>query len=265
MRSPNTFFPDNVPFDVEVPYAMRPGLRAWSTGESILTADADFERYQAAKLDHYGPVYGDSANADLVYRAARALRQFDPAAPEIEGDAPVWQLTRSLQEDFVIWAPNRAGQLSAQVLSVCFPSGWNPIEKANRTFLEIHEPVPDFNTVNRAADHIARMMTTRGPFIRSVWTIANRPWLNRHPSRCEPWDKETLDDMWYRCERQVTIPVEGSAALFLIRVYMVPLADVFRDEDRKQQVLASIRSMTESVLAYKGLDYVRNYFSNRRV
>lgn len=265
MGSPNISFPDKVPFDIEVPYAMRPGLRAWQAGESILTTDSDFERYQSAKLDHYGPVYGDSASTDLVLAAARALRQFDPTAPDITDDAPVWQLTRALQEDFVIWAPNKAGALSAQILSVCFPSGWNPADKANKTFLEIHEPVPDFDTVNRAADHIARMMTTRGPFIRSVWTISNRAWLNRHPSRTEPWSTETLDDMWYRCERQVTIPVEGSAALFLIRVYMVPLADVFRDEDRKQRILASIDSMTQNVLDYKGLGYVRSYFFNRRV
>lgn len=256
--------PADIPFEVEVPFVMRPGLRPWQDSEPILTADQDFERYQSAKMDHYGPVYGDSATPDLVLAAARALRYYDPTAPIIEGDAPMWQLTRALQEDFVIWAPNRAGQLSAQIISVCFPSGWNPLDKANKTFLEIHEPVPDFDTVNRAADHIARMMTTRGPFIRSVWTIANSPDLNRHPDRCRPWTTETVDSMWYRCERQTTIPVEGRAALFLIRVYMVPLSDVFRDAEKKQRILDSIDSMSESTIAYKDLGYVRQYFFNRR-
>lgn len=244
---------------------MRPHLRAWQPGEPILTKDLDFDRYQACKIDHYDVVYGDSARPELVYSAARALAKFDASAPIIQGDAPVWQLTRALQEDWVIWAPNRAGQLSAQILSVCMPSGWNPREKANKTFLEIHEPVPDFDLVNQASDHIARMMVTRGPFIRAVWTIANRPWLNRHPDRCEPWSNETLDDMWYRCERQVTVPVEGQAALFLIRVYMIPLADIFQDQNKKQKIMASMESMSDAVLDYKNLRYVRNYFFNRRV
>lgn len=254
-----------MPFVVDVPYAMRPHMRPWQPGEPILTTDKDFERFQTAKMENYNPVYGDNASAELVYAAASALKKYDPSAPVIEGDAPVWQLTRALQEDFVIWSPNRAGELSAQILSVCLPSGWNPKEKVNKTFLEIHEPIPDFDLVNKSAGHIAKMMTTRGPFIRSVWSIANRPWLNRHPDRWEPWTNETIDDMWFRCERQVTVPIEDRAALFLIRVYMVPLRDVFRDEDKKHQIIDSIMSMTDAVIEYKGFGYLKNYFFNRRV
>ena len=256
---------DKIPFDVEVPYAMRPHMRLWQPGESILTPDPDFDRYQIAKLDNYDPVYGDRASPDLVYAAAEALRKYDPSAPVIQGDAMVWQMTRALQEDFVIWAPNQAGDLSAQILSVCLPSGWNPREKVNKNFLAIHEPVVDFDTVNRAADHIARMITKKGPFIRSVWSIANRSWLNRHPSRLEPWSNETVDDMWYRAERQTTIPVQDSVALFLIRVYMVPLSEVFRNPEKKQRIIASIMSMTDAVIDYKGFGYLKNYFINRRV
>jgi len=240
-------------------------MRPLQPDESILTTDGDFDRYQSVKLDNYGPVYGDSATPDLVYAAVDALRKHDSSAPEIIGDAPVWQLTRALQEDFVIWAPNKAGDLSAQILSVSMPSGWDPRSKVNKTFLEIHEPIPDFDLVNKAANHIAQMMTTRGPFVRHVWTICNRPGLNRHPDCCEPWQTETLDDMWFRLERQVTIPVEDRAALFLIRVYMHPLRDVFEDKNVQQKVIDSIQSMSDAVLDYKNLRYVRNYFFNRRM
>jgi hypothetical protein len=256
---------DKIPFDVETPYAMRPHMRPWRPGEAILSQDSDFDRYQAAKLDNYDPVYGNSASPDLLYAAAAALRNYDASAPVIQGDAPVWQLTRALQEDFVVWAPNRAGELSAQILSVCLPSGWNPKDKVNKTFLHIHEPVPDFDTVNRAADHMARMITMKGPFIRSVWTIVNRPSLARHPANTVSWLNETVDDMWYRSERQTTIPVEDRAALFLIRIYMVPLRDVFQDESKKQQIISSVMSMTDAVIEYTGLGYLRIYFANRRV
>lgn len=256
---------DDMVFPVDVPYAMRPNLRPLAAGEAILTRDSEFDRYQDCKIEHYDPVYGDSATADLAWRAWRALAQLDANAPDLKGDAPVWQITRALQEDFVVWAPRQDGQLSAQILSVCMPSGWDPAAKANRSFLEIHEPVPDFDTVNRASDHIARMMTERGPFVRHVWTVANRPWLNRHPSRCQPWHAESLDDMWFRCERQVTVPVEGQAALFLIRVYMTPLREVLADQERRTRLIDSIMSMTDAVLDYKDLRYVRNWFVNRRM
>lgn len=255
----------DIPFPVEVPYAMRPHMRSWQPGEPILTRDQDFERYQEEKLWYYDPMYGDNARADMVYKAADALRKFDTSAPVIQGDAPVWQMTRALQEDFVIWAPNRAGDLSAQILSVCLPSGWDPRHKVNKTFLEIHEPVPEFDVVNRAADHIARMITQRGPFVRHVWSICNQPSLNRRPEKCRPWSTETLDDMWFRTERQVTVPMGNDMSLFLIRVYMQPLKDVMHDPVRAQILIDSIMSMTEAVVDYKGFGYLRQYFSNRIV
>jgi hypothetical protein len=254
-----------IPFPVEVPYAMRPHMRPWQPGEPILTHDQDFDRYQEDKLRFYDPVYGNNATADLVYRAARALKRFDTTAPDITGDAPVWQLTRALQEDFVIWAPDRSGKLSAQVLSVCLPSGWNPRDKVNKGFLEIHDPVPDFDIVNSAADHIAKMITDRGPFIRHVWTICNRPDLNRRPDRCRPWSTETVDDMWFRTERQVTVPVDGQLSLFLIRVYMQPLLDIMQNAAQAQLMIDSIMSMSDSVIDYKGFGYLRQYFNNRKI
>jgi len=244
---------------------MRPHMRPWQPGEPILTKDQDFDRYQEQKIWSYDPVYGDSASPDLVYHAAEALGKFDFLAPVIQGDAPVWQLSRALQEDFVIWAPNRSGQLSAQILSVCLPSGWNPRAKVNKTFLEIHEPVPDFDTVNRAADHMAKMITERGPYIRHVWSICNRPGLNRRPDLCRPWSNETVDDMWFRTERQVTVPVEGTMALFLIRVYMQPLRDILRDPDKTKTLIDSIMSMSDAVIEYKDFGYLKLYFSNRQI
>jgi hypothetical protein len=59
--------------------------------------------------------------------------------------------------------------------------------------------------------------------------------------------------------------VEGHAALFLIRVYMLPLRDVFCDEQKKQKIIDSIMSMTDAVIDYKGFGYLKNYFFNRRV
>jgi hypothetical protein len=154
------------------------------------------------------------------------------------------------QEDFVVWAPNINGQLSVQMASVCFPSGWAPSTKINKSFTEIHEPVADNEMIMKASDSIATMITQKGPYVRSVWTIANSPDLNRHQSIKKPWTNEKLEDMWYRTERQVTVPL-GDAAIFFIRTYVVPLLSVDIERIRK-----SIYSMSNDILEYKDLYHV---------
>lgn len=252
----------DVPFPVEAPYAMRPNLRPWIETDSVLIVDEQFDYYIAEKQKFYDPVYGDNASQELIGAAIQALSRLDPTAPNPCGlDGRVWELSMNMQEDWVIWAPNREGELSPQVLSVCLPSGWNPREKVNLSFLKMHEPVPDFDLVNRAADNIARMITEKGPFIRHVWTVTNSSELNRLPGRCREWQNESLDDMWFRCERQMTIPIDGYAALFLIRVYMQPLARIMAIPQRRELIVESINSMSDAVLAYKNLSYVKDFFS----
>jgi hypothetical protein len=154
------------------------------------------------------------------------------------------------QEDFIVWAPDVNGKLSIQMASVCFPSGWDPVSKVNKSFAEIHEPVADNKLIVAAADNISKMITEKGPFIRSVWSIHNSPDLNRHPSVKKPWTNEGLEHMWYRAERQVTVPL-GDCAIFFIRTYVVPLLSVDVELIRK-----SIYSMTNDILEYKDLYHV---------
>lgn len=241
-------------------------MRLLEPGEPVLTTDSDHRRYIDAKMAHYRPVFGDNVQPNLIRRACVALANHDPGALDMVADChawgdSAWELSTRLQEDFVIWAPNRKGELSAQILSVNLPSGWDPRTKVNKTFLEIHQPVPDFDTVNRAARHIAEMITQKGPFVRYVWTICNSDQLNRRPDLTHDWTNETVRDMWFRYERQVTLPM-GDAAMFLIRVYMIPLQQVFRSRKKKAQVMESINSMTQAVLDYKNLNYVKEVFTS---
>jgi hypothetical protein len=257
-------WPD-IPFPVQVPYAMRPGMQPWQPGQPLLTTDSDFDHYIREKQKLSGIIYGDSVTQNLLVSVVGELKSYVPSlAIDLTSPSPVRDLTMKMQEDFVIWAPNSQGDLSAQVLSVCFPSGWAPEEKVNLSFRDIHESIPDFDTVRKASDMIARMITEKGPFVRHVWAISNTGDLNRHPSRCPEWRDQTLDDMWFRCERQVTVPVNGQAALFLIRVYVTPLRTVFEDAEKRQRIIDSMNSMTPATLEYKGAGYVKDYF-NRHV
>lgn len=229
-----------MPFEVENFYRMRPNMRQLGENEPISFQDADYNYYIGEKKKFCSPIFGDNITKDLQKQVLNYLQCSDIA-----------EATMKYQEDFVIWAPNKDGQLSAQILSVCFPSGWEPEKKVNKTFAEIHEPVADNKLIMSAADKIAIMITQKGPFVRSVWTISNSPDLNQHPSVKKPWSNETIDQMYYRCERQVTVPL-GDSAIFFIRTYVVPLLSVNYDKIRD-----SINSMTEEILFYKGLCQVK--------
>jgi hypothetical protein len=255
-----------IPFPVETPFAMRPNMRPWQEGERIVIRDRQFEDYIKEKKQYYGPAYGDNPQIDLLKRAVTNLQKYDPSFVfDINEDGPVYNLTMSLQEDWVLFSPNRQGQLSAQILSVHLPSGWDPREKAGMTFSEIHEPVADNTLIMKAADHISNVICTKGPFIRHVWAISNTGKLSRRPDLITERRDNDINQMWYRCERQTTIPVDGEAALFLIRVYVAPLAEVFQDREKKKAIIDSINSMSDAVIAYKGYERLRNYLNQHDV
>jgi hypothetical protein len=228
-----------MPFEIDVPYRMRPNMRPLAENEPVTFQDADYDTYISEKKKILAQAYGNNWNPYLYKKVLEYLKC------DTMKDAIL-----KYQEDFVVWAPDMNGRLSIQMASVCFPSGWDPVSKVNKSFAEIHEPVADNEMIMKAADSIATMITQKGPFVRSVWTIANSPDLNRHPSVKKPWTNEKLDDMWYRAERQVTVPL-GDAAIFFIRTYTVPLLSVDVERIRK-----SIYSMTNDTLAYKDLHHV---------
>jgi len=228
-----------MPFDIDVPYRMRPNMRPLGENEPITYQDKDYDYYISEKKKIMAQAYGNNWNMHLRAKVLNYLQCYT-----------MKEAITKYQEDFVVWAPDLKGQLSIQMASVCFPSGWDPLEKVNKSFAEIHEPVADNKTIMAAADHIAKMITEKGPFVRSVWSIANSPDLNRHPAVKKPWTNEGLESMWYRAERQVTVPL-GNAAIFFIRTYVTPLLSV----DIKR-IRESINSMTDEILEYKSLHHV---------
>jgi hypothetical protein len=228
-----------MPFDIDVPYRMRPNMRPLGENEPVTFQDADYEYYISEKKKIVAQAYGNNWNPYLYKKILEYLQC-----------NTMREAVLKYQEDFVVWAPDMKGKLSIQMASVCFPSGWDPVSKVNKSFAEIHGEVADNKLIMAAADNISKMITEKGPFVRSVWSIHNSPDLNRHPSVKKPWTNEGLDNMWYRAERQVTVPL-GDCAIFFIRTYVVPLLSVDIERIRK-----SIYSMSNDILEYKDLYHV---------
>jgi len=171
-------------------------------------------------------------------------------------------LTLSLQEDFAVMVPDAAGLLRARVLSVCFPSGWCPAEKLDRSFSQLHEPVADAQDLMAAAPALSQAMCSKGPFVRYVWTIAGNGDRGRLPGVDSFAHAASIDDLWFRCERQVTVPLAGQASLFLIRVFVTPLRQAVPSAERWVTLQEALASMSPAMVAYKGLGRAINIISN---
>jgi len=174
-------------------------------------------------------------------------------------------LCSQVQEDVAVVStvPECGDWLSA--VHVCAPSHWAPAAKLGQDFAQVHAPVPGIGRVNQVAGAMVDAMIRRGPFIRFVWGIDTDPRLNRHPepppgvSACDwtspPFDPSSTSPFVVRVERQVTwgIPEVG-AALFLIRLYQIPAADLRRDPEARTSLRAALASMSPESRAYKGLE-----------
>lgn len=162
-------------------------------------------------------------------------------------------LSLSLQEDFAVMVPDAQGVLRAQMLSIYFASGWSPEEKLGQSMAEIHEPVAENAALMRSATAMSQAMVSKGPFVRYVWTIAGTDALSRAPGEDTMGAVSQIEDLWFRSERQVTIPLWGEASLFLIRVDIQPLVQMTQTPGRRALLEAALRSMSPDVLAYKNI------------
>ncbi|WP_341889274.1 heme-dependent oxidative N-demethylase subunit alpha family protein [Variovorax sp. YR752] len=151
-------------------------------------------------------------------------------------------------------------------LAVCLPSHWAPQDKVGRHFAEVHAPVADNRLLLTASDHLARLVTGTQRWERFVWTITPEPRLDMHPRRVPPprWpadaDADALAAMAnFRTERQTFIPLpEARQAIFTIHVESRPLANAVATPAQAETVHAALASMSEAVLAYRGLTSARD-------
>jgi hypothetical protein len=178
----------------------------------------------------------------------------------------------ALQEDLVLmgWPgegpigsrddPAAAGGLVALAGSVVSPSGWDPAQRIGQPLADLHAPVADGERLRQASLALSRAMVEKGPYVRYVWTLAQHASPARWPGdpilRTEP--RADLSDLWLRAERQVTLPLpRAGASLFLIRVLLEPLVQAAADVSRRDRLVASLRSMSEAVVAYKHIAEAR--------
>ncbi|MBX3619936.1 MAG: DUF3445 domain-containing protein [Rhizobacter sp.] len=193
------------------------------------------------------------------------------APPEVgaclQALAPAWRLpalmSLAFAEDFAV-IDGRTARIPW--LAVCLPSGWAPEDKIGHHFAHVHAPVADNRVLIAAGAHLARLVTGDDRWERFVWTITRHPRLHAHPARLDPapWPPEATPTelaarAFFRTERQTFIPLpERGLAVFTIHVALTPLAQALGEPAQARQVHDALATMSEAVLAYRGLTDARD-------
>lgn len=170
-------------------------------------------------------------------------------------------LSLALHEDLAIVDGQHA---SLPWMAVCLPSHWVPADKVGRSFAQVHAPVADNATLLAAAAHLSRLVCGEQRWERFVWTVTPRAAHDQHPRRIEShgWQPGTPDAIaaqaHWRTEHQSFIPLpELQQAVFTIHVAVEPLAQAIATPARAARLHAALASMSDAVLAYRGLAEVR--------
>ena len=255
--------PMDFDFDqIAVPFRMQPGLRRLAGGTPQLTS-----------LDPTGALYAEKRQVVEAGRSRLAVSGFDPSpaleaiAAQARADgialAPGQVPELAVEEDFAVLDGDSA---TLPWLSVCVPSHWAPEEKLGLSFGAVHAPVADNALLQAAGEQLVRLATGGERWERFVWTITPSRRYGQHPHRQarEPWpDPADASAFAARCflraERQTFFPVGRGTrqAVFTIRVMLEPLTDSVRTRAQAERLHDALASMSETVLAYKGLTPAR--------
>ena len=259
----------HVPWTVASPFRMIPGLARLGAEPAppLFVRDALAPVYEAAKRavladPHRAPL----GNADPAVLSAIADAYRQQTGVAVVPDAAA--LSAAMQEDFVVLHDEPDG-FRARLLSVCFPSNWNPAEKRGLDFAAIHAPVADNALLQSGARGIMDLAFRQAPMLRHVWLLTPDGALAQHPeTRRTRWDEalaaagdhgRLVDQLFFRVERQTTLPLPAlRAGVFFIRVMVSPLAQVLAVHPERAAALhAALSSMSDAVLAYRGMTAVR--------
>lgn len=254
----------DVPFPVTVPFRTQPAPRPL-VGPALVVDDAlpaaRARRLERLAGDPDGVLVRDPHDPDdegllAAVRAACALLPSPVAA-----DGPL-ELAREFglacADDLVVL--RRVGATArTELLAVAFPSGWAPRHRAGADLLALHGPVAGGDRLRAASPALSEALLTKGPFRQHVWGFEPDGRLDRDPSAPDaaPWSDRPVDQWWLRVEAQTTIALPHlGRALFLIRPYLQPLRAL--TPTQRSALAGSIRSMSDEVLAYKGIAAVRD-------
>ena len=159
-------------------------------------------------------------------------------------------LSLLIEEDIAVM---HKGKLEG--ISFCFPSGWIPSKAIGEDFIFLHNPVADNDLLIKSGEKLTKYMY-KNTIRRWVWNITTINGLSNHPKVSRPLFN-SIKDLYFRVETQVSTPLDEETNLFLVSVEVVELEQVW-----DEKILKSLNTMSENVLEYKQLTSIKNYLNS---
>jgi hypothetical protein len=245
-----------MPFPVDlvsVPFRMQPGLREVTAMEAALTPLRPGTAHHTAKAAVWAGIDAGAPNT-----AALVGPGYSPQ-PLLAwlGQPNLRAASLAVEEDLAVLRADG----TVALLCVALPSHWAPEAKLGLPLAAIHAPVADNQLLQKATDGLVKLATSGRCWERWVWTFTPSPALDAHPARhphrvwpCESSSRADPSRICLRWERQVFRPLPGTQdAVFSIHVHTAPLTQAAPNPAAAQRLHDSLLSMSEAVLAYKGL------------
>ena len=187
----------------------------------------------------------------------------DSRAPKPDYHDALDALACQIQEDFAIVCKSAFGRDWLSAIHLCMANRWAAEDKIGHSFQQIHQPVAGMKNDRRVSEAMVDAIINKGPYVRFAWGLSIDPRLNHHPrarlnsveSRMpiQRFDPQS-PSLFMRVERQTLWPFpEQQAAFFTIRTYLTDCSKIRENIQQNSQLVASINSMTEQQLQYKGI------------
>ncbi|MGE2835058.1 heme-dependent oxidative N-demethylase family protein [Mycobacterium sp. SMC-4] len=179
---------------------------------------------------------------------------------------PLAYIAGQVQEDIVL-LDQRDGDLFGDAGVVTFAADWSFGFDVGMTFLEIHGPVPrlrETGVITRAREFLLRLQPGE-TYRRTNWTLTIGRRLDVSTERYPEWGPDRtairsvsderfgqLVHLRVEVQHLIRLPESGSIC-FLIRTYLLPLADLALHEPWRQRTAAVLADLPDDMAEYKGI------------
>jgi dimethylamine monooxygenase subunit A len=181
--------------------------------------------------------------------------------------APLDWVGRQVQEDLLLLdgSDSRAGDAAFRLMGgqLCFPNRWSLDEKMGLSFLDIHEPVPEFRAqIGRSSNLLLARLKPGRPVWRYNWSLvmsseldlSTRVYAGVHARSANVTAANCGAMCFFRTERQTLARLPRTdSILFTVHTYRTALANLACSGDWSQRFLEVLNQADAPFLAYKGV------------
>ena len=234
----------NIDF-IKVPFSNNPSMQKYDGPLFNSKPDEKYLSEKHLQINKYGKdLFGQTEqyeSSDLNKKVSQTLG--------LEETESLLETAMKVEEDLAVM---HNGKLEA--VCFCFPSGWIPGRELKADLSKLHLPVADNDLLLKSSQKLSQHMNKQ-TIRRWVWNITTIPGLSNHPSEERPLLSD-FEKLYFRLETQISTPLDEFSSLFLVKVDVISLKEVW-----DELILESINSMSDNIIKYKNLSEIKKFLN----